>query len=46
MKDSLDLVSNKNPNTAALSLLMPHQKHFITEKSKNVLKLPKPLILL
>ena len=25
---------------------MPHQKRFITEKSKNVLKLPKPLMLL
>ena len=42
----LDLVSNKNPNTVPLSLFMPHQKRFITEKSKNVLKLPKPLMLL
>ena len=42
----LDLVSNKNPNTVALSVFMPHQKRFITEKSKNVLKLPKPLMLL
>ena len=29
-----------------LSLFMPHQKCFVTEKSKNVLKLPKPLMLL
>ena len=46
IKYLLDLVSNKNPNTVALSVFMPHQKRFITEKSKNVLKLPKPLMLL
>ena len=46
IKDFVDLVSNKNPNTVALSLFMPHQKRFITEKTKNVLKLPKPLMLL
>ena len=46
VKDLLDLASNKNPNTVALSLFMPHQKRFITEKTKNVLKLPKPLMLL
>ena len=46
IKYLLDLVSNKHPNTVALSVFMPHQKHFITEKSKNVLKLPKPLMLL
>ena len=46
IKDLLDLVSNKNPNTVALSLFMPHQKRFITEKTKNVLKLPKSLMLL
>ena len=44
IKYLLDLVSNKNPNTVALSVFMPHQKRFITEKSKNVLKLPKPLM--
>ena len=33
IKDLLDLVSNKNPNTVTLSLFMPHQKHFITGKS-------------
>ena len=46
IKDLLDLVSNKNPNTVALSLFMSHLKRFITKKSKNVLKLPKPLMLL
>ena len=46
IKDLLDLVSNKNPNTVALSVFMSHQKHFIIEKVKNVLKLPKSLMLL
>ena len=47
LKDLLDLVSNENPNTVALLLFMPHQKHqFTTQKTKNVLKLPKSLTFL
>ena len=47
LKDLLDLVSNENPNTIALLLFMPHQKHqFTTQKTKNVLKLPKSLTFL
>ena len=40
IKDLLYLVGNKNQNTVALLLFVPHQNHFIIEKFKNVLKLP------